>query len=118
MQNDLRLALGLTALLALIIAVLTLMPATAGPPVLLPYQDKLHHFLAFAALAFPIAMARPQWVWQAGVVMLIFGGLIEVIQPYVGRGRELADLLADGAGIVVGTGLGIATNRLVRRWRS
>lgn len=116
MHMNLRLAIGLTAFLALTIAVLTLLPATPGPQAILPHQDKLHHFIAFAALAFPIAVARPQWVWTAGLIMLIFGGLIEVIQPYVGRGREFADLVADGVGIMAGSALGLFVNRLLRGW--
>jgi len=41
-------------------------------------------------------------------IALLFGGAIELIQPYLGRGGELADFAADAAGIVFGAALGLA----------
>jgi len=39
-------------------------------------------------------------------VLLVYGGLIEVLQLFVpGRSAEWGDLLADGIGIVFGIGL-------------
>lgn len=117
MQNDLRLAIWVTALLALVIAGLTLMPSVPGPA-MVNGQDKINHFIAFAALSLPISMARPRWILAAAVVMTLFGGLIEIIQPYVGRGREFGDLVADMLGIAAGAGLGLLGNRLLRRLRN
>jgi len=94
----------LTLLIALAIAALTLTPAGAANPGIAGF-DKLVHFVAFAALAMPLASARRLplvWIVLAG---LAFDGLIELIQPYVGRSAEWADWLADGLGALVGASL-------------
>jgi len=104
----------LTAILALIIAALTLTPAPTGPPGM-PFADKLAHLLAFAALALPLAWRYPhRWVAVA-VAALAYGGLIEIVQPHVGRGREFADLVADGVGAFSGAWLAA---RLRLAWRN
>ncbi|MGB0282775.1 MAG: VanZ family protein [Neptuniibacter sp.] len=67
-----------------------------------PGSDKLHHFIAYAALAFPVACARPKrWlVIVAG--FLAYSGVIELIQPYVNRYGEWLDLGANAFGLLVG----------------
>ena len=96
-----KLALGLTFLLAVVIAALTLTPIINGPePV--EQSDKIYHALAFAALAFPISLFRPSWLLVAVPAFAGFGGLIELIQPYVGRECSLYDWFADLVGIALG----------------
>lgn len=91
----------LTLALALIIAVLTLSPLPAGPQGVAG-GDKIGHILAFAAVAAPLAWRYPRhWVMVA-VAASAYGGLIEIIQPLVGRKMEFADLLADTAGAFFG----------------
>ena len=53
------------------------------------------------------------------LILAGYGGLIELVQPYVGRSRELADWTADLKGIAVGTLAGVGVNRLawLLRWR-
>lgn len=68
--------------------------------------DKLVHFVAYAVLAWLLAMA-----WQASVgrlnarhlkfvwlVVVLYGAVDEMTQPLVGRTASLADWLADAAG--------------------
>lgn len=51
-----------TIVIALIITGLSLYPMDSLPSV--PGTDKTHHFIAYGALAFPIALARPQkWLF-------------------------------------------------------
>lgn len=91
----------LTLLLAFAIAITTLMPSTSGAAPLLGL-DKLAHLVAFAALVLPMSLrSRRHWpmIWIAAVA---YGGLIELVQPYVGRGAEWADLVADGLGAALG----------------
>lgn len=108
------LAVGLTALLAVVVTILALLPpGTAVGPV---RSDKLLHMLAFLALALPVAAVQPRWILPLALMLALHGALIEIVQPYFGRGRELADWLADLAGIGVGAGLGLMLNRLGRRW--
>lgn len=92
---------ALTAVLALVIALLTLMPQAPGPEGITGF-DKLAHFLAFAALAAPLSWRYPHLWRTVALVTLAYGGLIEIIQPLTGRGAEWADLLADGAGALAG----------------
>lgn len=94
-------ALKLTLLIALAITALTLTPSGASGQGV-PGVDKLAHFLAFAVLAMPMAYARRLPLWQIVLAGVAYGGLIELIQPHVGRSAEWGDLLADGLGVVSG----------------
>ncbi|MGO3741810.1 VanZ family protein [Kerstersia sp.] len=95
-----RLAIFATLALLILITYLTLaapgsLPRVAG-------GDKLHHALAFAALVFPVVLARPRWALRAFIAAIAYGGLIELIQPSFGRSGEWADLLADTIGAAAG----------------
>lgn len=110
MGHGTRWSILLTSVLGLVIAILTLMPPIqtdmpAGP-------DKLYHFVAFVALAVPLATVRPRWSVALFVLLTAYGAAIEILQPYVGRSRELADLIADMAGIACGIVLGVLVRRL------
>ncbi|MGI3211207.1 VanZ family protein [Roseovarius tibetensis] len=91
-----------TLALALIIASLTLAPLPPGPPGI-PGLDKIAHLSAFAVLVAPLAWKYPRHWMIVAVAATCYGGIIEVVQPYVGRGMEFADLLADAAGAVAGS---------------
>lgn len=94
----------LTLILALAIAALTLTPHSPGPPGV-PGMDKLVHLLAFAALAAPLAWRYPRYWAGVALAALAYGGVIEIVQPHVGRTAEGADLLADGLGAFGGAWL-------------
>ncbi len=113
MRQATRWSILLTIALATLIAILTLMPPVetnmpAG-------SDKAYHLLAFLALAFPLAAVRPRWSGALFFLYCAFGVVIEIIQPYVGRSRELADLFADMVGIALGIALGFLAQRVVQR---
>lgn len=105
-----RVAVGsaVTLALALIIAVLTLAPMPAAGPA---GSDKVYHILAFAALAFPLPLARPQLTIWVVLGVIGYGGAIEVIQPFFGRQAEWADLVADGIGAFMGAVAGYVLSR-------
>lgn len=109
-----RLAAALTAVLALAILVLTLMPVGhiqgAGT-----WSDKTDHLLAFAALAFPLSLARPRRALLILAGAAALGGAIELIQPHVGRSGEWGDFLADVAGAALGAGAGWLGGRALER---
>jgi len=105
-------AIFATGILAAAIAYLTLTPQNLDMG---PNSDKLYHFIAFAALVFPCALLYARtliWVLPAAI---LFGGAIELIQPYVGRGRELADFGADAVGVIIGAALGLTLRAIVAR---
>ena len=102
----------LTLLLGGIIAVLTLAPVSADG---VPGSDKLHHVLGFAALAFPLPFARQNLALPVVLGVAVYGGLIELIQPYFGRQAEWGDFLADVVGAVIGAFLGAQCGRWFRR---
>lgn len=106
-----RVALVLTLVLGLVVAVATLTPAEAMPPA--PGSDKLHHLLAFGALAFPMVLARPRAALWAVLGVSAYGALIEVIQPHVGRHGDPWDALANAVGAVMGALCALALRRLM-----
>lgn len=79
----------LTIITLIAITYLSLSPLANLPSA--PGSDKTHHFIAYAALALPIAFAQPRF-WLAILLGLFFySGLIELIQPYVNRYGEWLD---------------------------
>ncbi|NCQ24838.1 MAG: VanZ family protein [Rhodobacteraceae bacterium CG17_big_fil_post_rev_8_21_14_2_50_63_15] len=107
-------ARGLTVILALAIAALTLLPYPPGPPGV-QGMDKLVHLLAFAALAAPLAWRYPNHWAMVALAALAYGGVIEIVQPHVGRAAEGADVLADGLGAFGGAWFAA---RLGRAWQT
>ena len=83
-------ALGLTLVMALL----------PQPPELpMAMSDKVQHATAFAVLAGLGACAWPRRLTQIAVVLIIIGGLIEILQmiPALHRDAEFADWATDVA---------------------
>lgn len=100
------------ALLAAITA-LSLSPLPELPPG--AQNDKLNHFIAYAALALPVALARPRF-WLAIIASLaLWSGLIELIQPQVNRYGEWADFAANAMGLGLGVVLAAGLRRVLPR---
>jgi VanZ family protein len=102
-------------LVALLILVLSL-----APRALLHAQDllndKLQHLVAYLLLGM-CAMLASQRRGPASLLLAVgfctaLGGLIEILQPFVGRSRDVADLVSDLVGAVVGA----AAIALASRW--
>lgn len=96
------------------IGALTLIPLSA--PSAVPGTDKAHHVLAFAILTMPCAALYPKGLFRVVFASAVYGGLIEVIQPYVGRHGETADVLADLLGVGIGAAFGLLLHRIFK-WR-
>lgn len=94
-----------TLTLAVVILYLTLTPQPMEARV--PGTDKLHHFLAFAALVMPSALLHRRALFWTVPLAVVIGGAIEIIQPYVGRDRDIHDFMADCIGVALGCGLGL-----------
>lgn len=85
-----------TAMIAALLCVLTLSPQTASGAG--SNLDKAYHFIGFGVLALPLCLAYPRRVWTVVLGVTVFGGMIELLQPFVGRGAEWLDLLSDALG--------------------
>ena len=102
----------ITCLMFAAIAFLSLTPLPQLPST--PGGDKTHHFIAYGALMFPTALRRPKyWIW-IGLLYIGLSGVIELVQPMANRHMELADLAANGLGILCGTAAGLLLNLLCR----
>ena len=88
----------------------SLRPMSGGPA--FPQSDKLLHALAYALVALVVAralggnvrlgagkVALAACVWSAA-----YGGLLEIVQGYVGRSADWLDALANAAGAVAAVG--------------
>jgi len=112
----------LTLILAVMITWSTLTPVTPVPPgltddagaVVVPGFYGMAHVVAFAALAVPLAWRYPQRWLVVAAVAAAYGGLTEILQSYVGRNMELADVVADAAGACLGAW---CASRVALRWR-
>lgn len=106
-----RHAVPLTFVLAAIIGVLSLSPLEQLPPA--PGSDKLHHLIAYACLTFPMMFADGrQWPRIIGPA-IAYGGVIELVQPYVNRYGEWLDFAANSAGCLLGAGVALVASRLL-----
>jgi hypothetical protein len=88
----------LTLFNLLVITFLSLYPLESLPSV--PGSDKSHHLIAYAALMFPTALRQAKY-WQfISLFFVCWGGVIELLQPYVNRYGEWLDMAANTLGIV------------------
>ncbi len=101
--------LSLTVFVAITIAILTLSPIEQFGPA---GSDKIFHALAFAALAFPLSVVRPRYALWVVFGVFAYGGMIQLIQPHVGRTADVWDLLADLGGAAIGGTLGMGVGKV------
>jgi VanZ family protein len=104
----------LTIIVTFTLSVAMLWPLEAPPPT--PEgSDKLVHFIAFAALAFPLARTGRIGLLPVFIGASAFGGAIELIQPSFNRSADVNDWIADVVGVILGIGLGLLYRCLRRR---
>jgi VanZ family protein len=88
--------------------VLALLPVDRLPPVpLFNWWDKAQHALAFGVLTLLARLGWPKGsAWRQALGLVGYGVLIEVTQAATGwRHGEVADALADAAGVMAGLGV-------------
>ena len=103
----------LTIIVTLTLTVAMLWPLEAPPPA--PEgSDKLVHFVAFAALAFPLARTGRIGLLPVFIGASAFGGAIELIQPSFNRSADVNDWVADVVGVALGIGFGLLYRGLRR----
>ena len=99
-----------TSLIFVIITFLSLYPLQEQPSI--PGSDKIHHLIAYSALTFGVGLRRPSNYILIIIFFSFYSGLIEIIQPYVNRFREIEDFLFNNLGILIGLTLGIVINKI------
>ncbi len=101
--------LAASTLLVLLVVVASLTPSETLPMPPVSGFDKVEHFVAYAVLAawFAGLYPRASHPWIA-LGLATLGFVIEVLQQYMGLGRQgdPRDMLANLAGIAVGLWLG------------
>lgn len=111
-------------LLVAILVTIWVLSDDAAPtllPPLFPYQDKLLHFLEYAALGFATGLNLDLFRRSRAAALafgVIWAGLDEVHQSFVpGRDCSIGDFLADCAGLAAGFALCILMARRTGRLR-
>ena len=99
-----------TYLIFIIITFLSLYPLQEQPNI--PGSDKIHHLIAYSALAIGVGLRRPSNYVLIIIFFSFYSGLIEIIQPYLNRFREVEDFLFNNLGILIGLTLGIVINKI------
>jgi hypothetical protein len=84
---------------ALIISVSTLTPAEYLPPA--PGSDKLHHLLGFGGWTLLCAFGPIKRFVYMALFIVLWGGMIELIQPYINRYGEWFDFFANTSGVIL-----------------
>ena len=100
-----------TSLIFIIITFLSLYPLKEQPSI--PGSDKIHHLIAYSALAIGVGLRRPSKYVLIIIFFSFYSGLIEIIQPYINRFGEIEDFLFNNLGIFIGLTLGILINKLL-----
>ena len=101
----------LTIIVTLTLTVAMLWPLEVPAP---EGSDKLVHFIAFAALAFPLARTGRFGLLPVFIGASAFGGIIELVQPSFNRSADFNDWVADVVGVVLGIGFGLLYRRMRR----
>lgn len=101
----------LSAAVAAGILVLSVLPEMPRAMTEFTYADKVGHLIAYFVLGLLLFRAiAPERRKQAFLITVAscvaYGGLIEVLQHFVGRQTELLDLTADLIGTLAGAALG------------
>ena len=103
-QKTISIVIGstVTIILFVIITLLSVVPIRLSGSFGPISVDKFYHVLAYFCLAFPLPILRPrQTIWVALGIM-VFGGLMELVQHLFGREPSWGDFIANGIGVIVG----------------
>ena len=96
----------LTLIVTLTLTVAMLWPLNQPPPAF-EGSDKLLHFIAFAALSFPLSYSRRFGLLPVFVFATAFGAIIKLIQPSFNRSADINDWFSDVVGVLFGLACGL-----------
>ena len=91
-----------TIILFVVITLLSFAPIQLRGSFGLIGVDKAYHIVAYFCLAFPLPLSRPRLTIWVALGIMIFGGLIELVQYLFGREPSWGDFIANGIGAIVG----------------
>jgi VanZ family protein len=96
-----RSAIALTLLFAVVLLWAFLTPI-AQMPKIPDVSDYIWHISIFAVLVIPLCTTLPNQRMKTAIAAIIFGTIIEFIQPHFGRGFEVHDLVSNTLGVGAG----------------
>ena len=67
--------------------------------------DKAYHVLAYFCLVFPLSLSRPSLTIWVALGVMVYSGLIELVQYLFGREPSWGDFIANGIGVIVGAAI-------------
>lgn len=109
-----QLAVAVSITLCALIAYLSLAPASGLPTA--QWSDKVNHFIAYASLGVPLAIALGKERWLAAIaIATAYGAFMELAQGSLTAGRT-ADLI-DGIANALGACAGVAIGYVLLLWR-
>lgn len=98
---------------AILLAIGSLLPTDLLPRQTATIWDKGQHAFGFAWLALLGLLTFSQKPWTVLTALLLYGGVIEVLQVVTGwRYGEWLDLLADGIGLLIGATIWLLVRRM------
>ncbi|MEQ8516266.1 MAG: hypothetical protein RIC38_11725 [Chromatocurvus sp.] len=100
---------ALSGLALVALTLLSLMPMPAQGPV--AGSDKVLHIMAWGLAVVPASLALGRRALPVVLAFLAWSIAIEFLQPLSGRFLEMADMLANGAGLALGALSGMALRR-------
>lgn len=106
-----HLDIPLTLIVTVTLTLAMLWPLNA-PPQAPEWSDKVVHFIAFAALSFPLSRTCRFGLFPVFVGASVFGGVIELIQPSFNRSADVNDWIANNMGAAIGISCGLIYRRL------
>lgn len=102
---------------ALLLAVITIAslspPGSSVDPGTVGVPDNFAHIVAYTAVIFIRAVTPSASMLWFCFAVLAWSGVIELMQPFIGRSAGLQDIYANAAGIILGTIMGYPCRRLL-----
>lgn len=91
------------------------------PEIKIPYIDKIAHFSFYLGLnflllttLFVLGKDRCQNIMSVTLIAILYGAVIELIQPITGRSCEVLDIVANSMGAISGVLLFIPMKRVIK----